>query len=365
MMCSRPNISGRRLSLGQPKPSAEEPSLAMSESQTTTAGEQMDTLFDRYILPKVALTVILAGSLVGTWVTTTLNGHGGFFFTLAKWAFFVALGVLTGGLVWKHLFVRPADLGTGTADYCTEMYARFDRIALGAVAVGTIGGVAVVWEYLVTFERTALAAGYGALVAGWLVSVAMTARQSGTVERQFRSVAGLVVLGGSLLVVVTTAVVEVGMRGFVPVAAGIRVLHLLAFAVWLGGAVWNIFVAVPTGQRRPTVAVVRAAGEQLERFRWAVRFIIPTLLVTGLYQAVDGVGTSVAWYLGSLVGVAVLVKIGFIGLLVVIFKLCPMWRACSPIEGVCELDDLGGDTSSTTASSSESPGSRDEVTSDD
>ncbi|WP_205427883.1 hypothetical protein [Halorussus sp. MSC15.2] len=46
-------------------------------------------------------------------------------------------------------------------------------------------------------------------------------------------------------------------------------------------------------------------------------------------------------YLGNLVGLAVLAKIGFVGLLVVIFKLCPMWRACSPIDGVCELEDLG------------------------
>jgi len=336
----------------------------MPESRPTTVTEQTDALFDRYTLPKVALTVILAASLVGTWVTTTLNGRGGVSLTLAKWAYFVALGMLTGGFAWKHLFVRPADLGSGAADYCAEMYARFDRIVLGAVAVGTIGGVAVVKQYLATFNRPILVAGYGMVVAGWLVSAALAARRSGTVDHQFRSRAGLVVLGGALLVVVTTAVAEAGMRGFGPVAAGVRVLHLLAFAIWLGGAVWNIFVAVPTGQRRPTVPVVRAAGEQLERFRWAVRFIIPTLLVTGLYQAADGLGTSVAWYLSSAVGMAVLVKIGFIGLLVVIFKLCPMWRACSPIEGVCELDDLGNDKSSTTGSTGESPG-RDEVTSDD
>ncbi|MFC7193943.1 hypothetical protein ACFQL4_03630 [Halosimplex aquaticum] len=120
------------------------------------------------------------------------------------------------------------------------------------------------------------------------------------------------------------------MRGFDPVAAGVRILHLLTFAVWIGGAVWNIFVAVPTGQKRPTVRVIQAAGEQLERFRWAVRFIIPTLFLTGLYQAVDSLGTNGSSYLGSTVGVAVLAKVGFIGLLVVIFKLCPMWRACSP-----------------------------------
>ncbi|MFB6202461.1 MAG: hypothetical protein ABEI98_10685, partial [Halorhabdus sp.] len=81
-------------------------------------------------------------------------------------------------------------------------------------------------------------------------------------------------------------------------------------------------------------------------------------------------GTSLGTYLGSVVGLAVLAKVGFIGLLVLIFKLCPMWRACSPIEGVCELDDLGSGDSTTDATTDAGPAvtSGDggaEVTSDD
>jgi putative copper resistance protein D len=83
--------------------------------------------------------------------------------------------------------------------------------------------------------------------------------------------------------------------------------------------------------------VVRAAGEQLERFRWAVRFVIPTVLLTGLYQAVDALGVGAAAYVESLLGLAVLGKLAVVGVLFVIFKLCPMWRACSPIDGVCDL----------------------------
>jgi len=118
-------------------------------------------------------------------------------------------------------------------------------------------------------------------------------------------------------------------------------LHLLAFAVWIGGAVWNIFVAVPSGQERPRVDVVAAAAEQLERFRWAVRFVIPTVFFTGVYQAVDAIGLNALVYVTSTIGLAVLARAAFIGILVVIFKLCPMWRACSPIEGVCDLEELG------------------------
>jgi len=338
----------------------------MPESQTQTATERTDALFDRYTLPKIALVVILIASLIGTWVSTTLSGTTAMTLAVAKWAYFVALGILTGGFVWKHLFVRPVDLGDEAADYCSEMYDRFDRIATGAIAVLVVGGTAVFWEYLGAFGLTTGVLGYAALVIAWLAFVVVATRRSNAIECQFRSAVGLAALSFALAVVIATAIADVAMRGLSPIAAGVRILHLLAFAVWIGGAVWNIFVAVPTGQKRPTVHVVQAAGEQLERFRWAVRFIIPTLFLTGLYQAVDVFGTTVTLYLGSVVGLAVLAKVGFMGLLVVIFKLCPMWRACSPIEGVCELDDLSRDSAGEDGSTDHEPMVESvEVTSDD
>ena len=39
-------------------------------------------------------------------------------------------------------------------------------------------------------------------------------------------------------------------------------LHLLAFAIWIGGAVWNIFAAVLGGRVAPTASMIRAAGGQ-------------------------------------------------------------------------------------------------------
>ena len=314
----------------------------MSASETGSTVGAGDALFDRYTLPKVALAIILVASLVGAWVTTALSGGTGITLAIARWAYFVALGVLTGGLVWKHAFVRPADLGTGAADYCAAMYHRFDRIAALAILALLAGAPLVVGRYLAAFGRTPGTLAYGLLVLGLVTIVAANSRRRGDVTAQFRSTAGVAALALAVAVVVATAVAEVSLRGFDPAAAAVRVLHLLAVAVWLGGAVWNIFVAVPTGQERATVPVVQAAGEQLERFRWAVRGIIPTLLLTGLFQAVDGLGTTLATYLGSTVGLAVLAKLGFVGVLVVIFKLCPLWRACSPIEGVCDLEEIGG-----------------------
>jgi putative copper resistance protein D len=341
----------------------------MSETQRPQTAEASDDLFDRYTLPKIALSIILVASLLGVWLTTTLSGDS-LVTALAKWAYFVALGILTGGFVWKHWFVRPDDLGTDAAEYCAAMYDRFDRIAAGAVTVLALAGIVVVGEYVATFGPTPAVYGFGAIFATCITLVAVTATRTADVTAQFRSRLGLATLALVLVLVGATAVAEVALRGLVASAVAVRTLHVLAFAMWLGGAVWNIFVAVPTGQRRPTVPVVRAAGEQLERFRWAVRFIIPTLFITGFYQAIDALGTSAGIYLGTTVGLVTIAKAGTIGVLVVIFKLCPMWRACSPIEGVCELDELQGtDSPGASSGPASSAGhvvdSDAEVTSDD
>lgn len=312
----------------------------MTTQEKRTVTESSTDLFDKYTLPKVALVVILAAALVGTWVTSSLAGRSGPVFSLAKWSYFVALGVLAGGLVWKHVFVRPLDLGDGTGGYCAEMYERFDRIAAGAVVVAGVGGAVVLYSYVGRFGLGPSLVGYAGLLFGLLGLTALTVPRDRSVADQFRSPAGVATLALALAVVVATAVLEVALRGVDPLAVGVRILHLLAYSVWIGGAVWNIFVAVPTGQKRPTVPVVRAAGAQLERFRWAVRFVIPTLVLTGLYQAVDAIGIRLGAYLASTVGLAIVAKLGFIALLVVIFMLCPMWRACSPIDGVCDLEDL-------------------------
>ncbi|GAA0662946.1 hypothetical protein [Natronoarchaeum mannanilyticum] len=314
-----------------------------------------DDLFDKYALPKVALTVILAASLVGTWTTGRIAAQSPVV-TLAKWAYLVALGVLAGGLVWKHLFVCPDDLASGAEEYCAAMYARFDRIAGGVVAVLALSGLVVLADYVSTIGVGPLVVGLGGLLAALLGVTGVAAIRSTPVDEQFRSPAGLFALGLAAAVVCATALAEVGLRGLGPLVAGVRMLHLLAFAGWIGGAVWNIFVAVPSGQSRPTVPVARAAGEQLERFRRVVRLIIPTLFLTGAYQAVDALGTDLGSYLGSLVGLAVVAKIGFVAVLIGIFLLCPMWRACSPIDGVCDLEELGGGERSTASAEGPSDG---------
>ncbi len=313
----------------------------MADVTHETVGSAADELFDKYLLPKAALTVILAASLVGTTLSLDLTGQWSALLVAAKWGYFVALGVLLGGLLWKHGFVRPGDVDAA-ADYCAEMYRRFDRIAAVALAVVAAAGtpvLAVAYADAPIALRAGLAVTLGVTVAAAVVDTLHGA----PVPERFRTPAGVLALVGSVLAVVLSAAADVALAGGGTVPAASRAIHLLAFAAWVGGAVWNIFVAVPTGQLRPTPPVVQAAGEQLERFRWTVRFVIPTLVLTGAYQAVDALGTSVGTYLGTTAGLAVLAKLGFVSVLFGIFLTCPMWRACSPIDGVCDLAELDGE----------------------
>ncbi|WP_042500358.1 hypothetical protein [Thermaerobacter marianensis] len=41
-------------------------------------------------------------------------------------------------------------------------------------------------------------------------------------------------------------------------------------------------------------------------------------------------------------GQLALVKLGLVATPFVIFITCPLWRACSPIKGMCDLEELAG-----------------------
>lgn len=120
----------------------------------------------------------------------------------------------------------------------------------------------------------------------------------------------------------------------------VRTIHLAAFGIWFGGAIWNIFITVPSARNIVSLPVVVAASQQLERFRISVRIILPTLIITGLIQAYPYVGLNPRALTTSLFGWLILTKLFLIVILVGVFITCPMWRACSPISGMCKIDDL-------------------------
>ncbi|MFB6254771.1 MAG: hypothetical protein ABEI06_09180, partial [Halobacteriaceae archaeon] len=82
----------------------------MAESPHEGTQPVSEQLFDKYLLPKAALTVILIASFVGTAISVHISHGWNVQLALSKWGYFVALGTMTGGLFWKHGFIRPESI---------------------------------------------------------------------------------------------------------------------------------------------------------------------------------------------------------------------------------------------------------------
>lgn len=301
-------------------------------------------VFDRYMLPKVAFAVITGASMAGTILTGLRQGENGWLLLVLKWAAWWALAALGGAELWKIAYLRPSVRlrpVQGAVEYAEAMmrlHVRWQQV-LGPAAALFAGIVLTYYAVAHTAARPwAAAAGLGlALALAGMVSswrrVPHPLQHDG---------AALVTLFGLATALAAMAGLDVLLQDSRPLwlLAPTRMLHLLAFAAWLGGALWNIFVAVPAGLQRIHMDTVILANFQLERFRLVVRAVFPTIVVTGLVQAWAMFGWAWQTLFTSVWGWLLLTKIGLIVLLVGIFITCPMWKACSPIRGVCDLDDL-------------------------
>ncbi len=311
--------------------------------RNSALAEVRGSLVDRHLLPKAAFVILLLVSLWGT--SITMGTHGAPWpVVLLRWGYFVLLAVAAGGGLWWSAFVRlEADAGDPEAvEAFAEREAERYRRLLRATAVGLAGTA----PHLAFFGGRpgpgGTLAGAQALLLTALLAVAASlticARHRARTWRDRRRWA-VFGLGVALLAAgaVGDAVLQSpGALG----AAALRSLHVVAFGLWLGGAAWNLAVALPAVRRDPRVPVVVAAAHQLERFRWVVRMVLPTLAVTGVLQAVPYAGGSLGYLLGSWAGGLILLKAAALVVLVGIFVTCPLWRACSPVRGMCNLEDL-------------------------
>lgn len=303
-------------------------------------------LFDRYLLPKVALTFISIASMVGVYLTMSTHGAPAAW-ALVRWIHLAALGVLAGGTMWWGFFVRrPSEAGDEppVGRLILAGARRYRIIALVALALVVLTASHLVWFH--GWSETApsrLLTAASALALGLATAACLDALlRRPDPERPFatgraRRAAIAVTLALALTGALDGSLTFPGQ----PSAMILRAVHVTAFALWLGGAVWNIFVAVPSARETLAIPVVVAAAEQLERFRWVVRVILPTLALTGLIQALPYGAAYPASLVATLFGRLILVKVGLVVGLVVVFITCPLWRACSPIRGMCDLEDLG------------------------
>jgi len=263
---------------------------------------------------------------------------------LLRWGHLVSLAVAAGGGLWWAVLVREEPEG-GDPEAVESFAAREVDRYLRLVGIAGLG-MAITSGHLQFFAAQpgrawVLVLLHGVLLAGLLGVVCSLVASPHWRPKTWRDLRrwAVFILASALLA--ETAVLDATLQAPTAVVPMIlRSVHVVAFGLWLGGAAWNLAVAIPSAQDDPRLAVVVAAAHQLERFRWVVRTVLPTLAVTGILQAIPYVGEGGWSFAGSWIGRLVLLKAGALVALVGIFLLCPLWRACSPVRGMCNLQDL-------------------------
>lgn len=279
------------------------------------------------LLPRAAFVLITFASLLGVYFTGRVHGLTGFAL-FWRWSAIWSPALIVGFLAWRLFYLRAAENGLSP-----------ERV--GALQAALLGRVKVVGKYLAAFSLLAASAPLVVdYLSGWqATALALTSVAAAcAVPFAWRSKAAAwlgLAFGASSLILWSAA----DSSGLVYLSL-VRGAHLLAFGLWLGGALFNLGAAVPAGRRHANMHAVVAGARQLERFRWVVRTSLPTIIFTGLWMALryGGFGSEF-WREG--IGLLIPLKLGLIGALVVIFITCPLYRACSPVRGVCNLDDLG------------------------
>jgi putative copper resistance protein D len=267
------------------------------------------------LLPKVAFVLISLASLLGALFTGMHLGLAPWALAL-RWLLLWLSALALGFAAWRALYLREERDLEGAEAFLEEEREVWRGRARGLGVVLVLSApLALFLPYLGPLARllslTTLALG-GALALGW-PRVALG-------------------LAGGVFALWAWA------DTFGLLAFALRFLHFLAFGLWLGGALFNLTVNVPVGMRYPQVPAVVAGARQLERFRFVVRLALPTVLLTGLLMASAYRLPLEAFRLFpfSLIGLKLLLLVA----LVVIFLTCPLYRQCSPVKGVCRLEDL-------------------------
>ncbi|WP_459193220.1 hypothetical protein [Halosimplex sp. J119] len=250
--------------------------------------------------PRIVLGLLAVASFVGVWVSHFGRPLGARALT---WALLASMGLLAGGCYWRVApydavaFADPADAAS-----VADRWYRVETVAVWAFAVA---GVAYFGR-----RGAGMSMGIGTLGIGLGVVAAPILWLAGRRSRTGSSASRESPLRSALLLV---AVLSLGgfawvETGTTPVDWLVRAVHVGAFSLWLGGAVWHNVVVLPTIRSRPTAA--DALKSQARGFRRHLAGVIPFLFATGVYQTSRLVGLSAPAILESRIGTLIAVKIG-------------------------------------------------------
>lgn len=257
------------------------------------ADEAVPTVFGyslRELQPRLVLASLLGGSLAGVRVAHLGEPpHRQLFW----WVLVVSNATLVGGLYWRVVLFERAAFGDDVDP--SPALDRWRRIETWTVPVFALSGVVGV-----TTGEIGVAAGSGGVAV--VVGVALASLVwSGRIVVEDGSRPAVLLRSGLLLsAVVALAGLAWMETGTTAVAWVVRLGHVGAFAIWVGGATWHNAVIRPTIRSTPSCA--EALRSQASRFRRQLPVVVLALLVTGGYQTATLLGSSVVSLLDTHVG---------------------------------------------------------------
>jgi len=252
----------------------------------------------RRLKPRIVYALLLGGSLAGIWVS---HWGDGLPVRFVRWGVVVIGGVLAGGLYWR-LALFDAD-AFDDADSLRAVRGRWRRVETVAVwLLVACGLVGLGLGQLVSSGPGGPVVLVGSLLVPllWFGIGDGRRRESEDQNRTLRAL----LLAVSLAVLAGFAWLETGSG---PVPWLVRLGHVGAFSLWLGGATWHNFVVLPTLGTRPSAA--GALKGQARRFRRHLPVVVAVLLLTGLHQVTGLFGTAVGALFGTTIGLVVVGKV--------------------------------------------------------
>jgi putative copper export protein len=255
------------------------------------------------VAPRFVLLALLAAALGGVWIGDGWRDSGS---VVAWWTTLVAIGALLGGTYWRLVLFRSAEYEDAALAERTR--TRWRRIEIAAaivvlVAVAGIVGLGRVDPGTGRPEAILVAAAVTGSTASIGAALVETSRSDVTGGvRAVASVPAVCAIGAA-------AAVEVGTAD--PAAWSVRLLHLLAVGLWLGGALWHNAVVLPLGG-----PVDPGLLGQVKRFRRHLPAVVVVVLATGLSQTHRLFGTDVGAIIETRIGRVILLKIAVLVALV-------------------------------------------------
>jgi copper transport protein len=252
----------------------------------------------------------------------------GIVFGVVRWLAFASFALLIGGVAfliccWPAGASRPGMLRLAMGAWSGLATATLGAILLQGVYGEGQGISHVFWPDVL---HATLDSGYGRalgsrllLVVAALVVFSIILGSLPTASRRARLTIGAIWAAVTLGLASTWAIADHAGTGIqVPIALPSDTIHLSAMAIWVGGLVTLLTVALRrsdspgatsgSGRRRYQVATVEAA-RAVSRFSPIALGCVTTLVVTGTYQAWRGVGSWAALF-ATTYGLLLLAKIG-------------------------------------------------------